>query len=173
MAGHDLGLRIELGRRGYPRARGIPANAPSRQSANPTSTASGGGRLRRLYVLGREKHRAGVSLRPNYHISFIIDARQHWLFFNASNMLHRFLPDHNPPTSPVEWLNRRIIDYKSLSRSSLARRKRECCLGSHLRRFVSNGKGIKVDVAEGRVMPPLAVLLGLRGGRSHWAQRPR
>jgi hypothetical protein len=54
----DLGPRIELGRRGYPRARGIPANAPSHHSANPTCTATGGGRLRRLHVLGREKHRA-------------------------------------------------------------------------------------------------------------------
>ena len=47
----------------FPRARGIPANAPSRHSANPTCTATGGGRLRRLHVLGGEQHRAGLSLR--------------------------------------------------------------------------------------------------------------
>ena len=65
LAGHDLGPRIELGRRGYPRACGIPANAASRRPANPTSAATDAGRLHGVHLLGREQCGAGVSLRQN------------------------------------------------------------------------------------------------------------
>jgi hypothetical protein len=48
------------------------------------------------------------------HISFIIDSRQHWLahqsqhclFFNASNMLHRFIPLNHRNFRPLVTTSR-------------------------------------------------------------------
>src|SRR4030095_14416798 len=62
LAGHDLGPRLELGRRGCARSRRLSARVAARPTGDPPGTPARARRLLDLHVLGGPQHVGSVPI---------------------------------------------------------------------------------------------------------------